>query len=106
MRKSAELRKAEIVAAVLDLADRIGIDGLVQVDLDIRMHRNRSLSDLGPQATAILQTVLCRLDPELTPTVTELIRPGLAPATVDVSERPPMVEVPGYRARRAASNTN
>ena len=94
------------IGLLIDLADRVGIGGLVQVDLDIRMHRNRSLTDLGPQATAIIQTVLCRLDPELTPTVTELIRPGVAPAKVDVSERPPMVEVPDYRARRAASNTN
>ena len=94
------------IGLLIDLADRVGIDGLVQVDLDIRMHRNRSLSELGPQATAVLQTLLCRLDPELTPTVTELVRPGLTPVKVDVSERPPMVEVPDYRAQRAASNTN
>ncbi len=94
------------IGLLIDLADLVGIDGLVQVDLDIRMHRNRSLSDLGPQATAILQTVLCRLDPELTPTVAELIRPGQDPTTVDVSERPPMLQVPDYRARRAASSTN
>lgn len=94
------------IGLLIDLAEHFGLGGLVQVDLDIRMHRNRSLSDLGPQATAIMQTVLCRLDPELTPTVTELVRPGLSAVIVDVSERPPMIQVPDYRDRRAASSTN
>lgn len=94
------------IGLLIDLADRFGTDGLVQVDLDIRMHRNRSLSDLGPQAAAILQTVLRRVDPDSTPTAAELIRPGFSPTTVDVGEMPPMIEVPDYLARRAASSTN
>jgi hypothetical protein len=55
---------------------------------------------------AIMQTVLCRVDPELAPPVASLQRPGQAPVTVDVSERPPMIDVPSYRARRAASSTS
>ena len=94
------------IGLLIDLSRRIGVDGLVQVDLDVRHHRNRSLQDLGPQAMAIMQTVLCRVDPELAPSVASLQRPDQAPVTVDVSERPPMIDVPSYRARRAASSTS
>ena len=94
------------IGLLIDLAARFGVDGLVQVDLDIRLHRNRSLTDLGPQAMSIMQTVLSRVDLELAPAVAELRRPGLAPVTVDVSERPPMIDVGSYRSIRAASSTN
>jgi glucosyl-3-phosphoglycerate synthase len=94
------------IGLLIDLAQRIGVAGLVQVDLDIRHHRNRSLADLGPQAMSIMQTVLCRVDPDLAPAVAGLERPGQASVTVDVSERPPMLEVESYLARRAASNTS
>ena len=91
---------------LIDLSRRVGVEGLVQVDLDIRLHRNRSLADLGPQALSIMQTMLCRVDPDLAPPVVELQRPGQPEVTVDVSERPPMIEVASYRARRAASSTS
>lgn len=94
------------IGLLIDLAARFGVNGLVQVDLDIRLHRNRSLTDLGPQAMSIMQTVLSRVDVELAPAVAELRRPGLAPVTVDVSERPPMIDVGSYRSIRAASSTN
>jgi glucosyl-3-phosphoglycerate synthase len=94
------------VGLLIDLSRRVGVDGLVQVDLDVRHHRNRSLQDLGPQAMSIMQTMLCRVDPDLAPSIATLQRPGHEPMTIDVSERPPMAEVPGYRARRAASSTS
>lgn len=94
------------IGLLIDLARRFGVDGLVQVDLDIRLHRNRSLAELGPQAMSIMQTVLSRVDPQLAPAVAELRRTGQAPLTVDVSERPPMIDVSGYRSTQAASSTN
>ncbi len=87
---------------LIDLAQRFGVSGLVQVDLDVRHHRNRSLSDLSPQALAIVQTMLRRVDPTLVPAVADLIRPGREDVTVDVAERPPMIEVDAYARRRAA----
>jgi hypothetical protein len=39
------------------------------------------------------------VDWDLAPVASELIRPGLPPVTVDVSERPPMVEVSSYLSR-------
>ena len=76
---------------------------MVQVDLDVRHHRNRSLSDLSPQAIAIIQTMLRRVDPTLVPSVAELIRPGGDDVTVDVAERPPMIDVDSYARRPRAA---
>jgi glucosyl-3-phosphoglycerate synthase len=87
------------VGLLIDLAKQFGLQGLVQVDLDVRHHRNRSLAELGPQAMAIAQTIMRHVDWDLAPVASELIRPGLAPVTVDVSERPPMVEVTSYLTR-------
>lgn len=84
------------VGLLIDLSRRFGTGGLVQVDLDVRHHRNRRLDELGPQAMAVLQTVLRRVEADLVPAVAELFRPGLPPVTVDVSERPPLVEVAEY----------
>jgi glucosyl-3-phosphoglycerate synthase len=87
------------IGLLVDLARRFGTGGLVQVDLDVRHHRNRSLEELGPQAMEVLQTVLRRVDRDLVPAAAELLRPGLGPVEVDVAERPPMVEVAEYLAR-------
>ena len=84
-----------------------GTTGLAQVDLDVRHHRNRTLDDLGPQAMAITQTILRHAHAaalshgEMPPVpvvsaVAELLRPGRPPRVVDVSERPPMIEVAAY----------
>jgi glucosyl-3-phosphoglycerate synthase len=83
---------------VIDVADRFGLHAMAQSDLGVRVHRNRPLEELAPQAMAILQTALARrgagLDPSWSPV---LLRPGAEPLTVAAGERPPMVEVPAYR---------
>lgn len=48
------------VALVIDMAARFGLAAMAQVDLGRRDHRNRSLSELGPQSEAVLRTVLAR----------------------------------------------
>ena len=48
------------IALLIDIAGRFGVDTMAQVDLGRREHRNRPLADLGPQAEAILRTVLAR----------------------------------------------
>jgi len=87
---------------LIDLVRSEGTAGIVQVDLDVRHHRNRPLADLGPQATAILQTVLRRADRSLAPVVADLVRPGVEPLAVECAERPPMVEVAEYLERHVA----
>lgn len=91
------------IGLLIDLAERFGTDGLVQVDLDVRHHRNRTLDELGPQAMAIIQTMLSRRDPASVPATAALLLPDGTEVAVDVTERPPMVEVPEYLARRSAS---
>jgi glucosyl-3-phosphoglycerate synthase len=70
------------LALLIDVAERFGLGAMAQVDLGVRVHRNRPLAELAPQAEAIIATALTRA--------------GLA-VPVEVDERPPMIEVPAYR---------
>ena len=51
----------------LGLLDRrgrpVGLDAIAQVDLGTRIHRNRPLDELSPQALAVLATALRRAVP-------------------------------------------
>lgn len=69
---------------VLDVAQRFGTDAVVEADLGVRTHRNRSLGELRPQARAVLEVALARA--------------GVVPAP---AEQPPLVDVPGYVRRTA-----
>ena len=81
---------------LIDVADRFGLDAMAQVDLGTRLHRNRPLDELSPQATAVLQTVLGRAAPGLIAETATLLRPDGLPVEVDGAERPPLVTVPEY----------
>jgi glucosyl-3-phosphoglycerate synthase len=70
------------LALLVDVAERFGLGAMAQVDLGVRVHRNRPLAELAAQAEAIIATALSRA--------------GLA-VTVEVEARPPMIEVPAYR---------
>lgn len=48
------------IALLIDIATRYGIDAVVQVDLGVRIHRNRDLQQLRAQAGEILRTALER----------------------------------------------
>lgn len=87
---------------LIDLVAQQGTEAIAQVDLDVRHHRNRTLAELGPQATAIVQAALRRVDRSLAPIVADLVRPGAPPLAIECAERPPMVEVAEYVAARAA----
>ena len=45
---------------LVDVAALVGVGALAQVDLDIRVHRNRPLAELSAQATAVLCAALDR----------------------------------------------
>jgi glucosyl-3-phosphoglycerate synthase len=51
---------------LIDIAAQFGVSSIAQVDLGIRVHRNRPLSELRPQATDILRAALARA-PLITP---------------------------------------
>ena len=56
-----------------------------QADLGVRVHRNRPLDELSPQATEVLQTALRRAAPNLIGPSAVLVRPGLEPLTPMIS---------------------
>ena len=87
---------------LIDLSRRFGTDSIAQVDLEIRHHRNRTLAELGPQAAAITQTVLRRVDRDLVPATAALHRNG-STVSLEAAERPPMLEVAEYLARHHAA---
>jgi glucosyl-3-phosphoglycerate synthase len=86
---------------VIDVADRFGAASIVQCDLGERIHRNRPLAELGPQALAIMQLTLSRAGvtgPDgLARWRSLLLRPGEEPLPVALTERPPLVQVPAYK---------
>lgn len=51
------------LALLIDVANLFGTETIAQVDLGVRVHRNRPLSQLRPQATAILRAALERTEP-------------------------------------------
>lgn len=77
------------VALLVDAARTAGIDAIAQVDLGVRVHRNRTLAELGPQALAVSQAILDRAGVR-PPGPAVLRRPGLDPLTLALHERPPL----------------
>lgn len=83
---------------LIDISRQFGVDAIVQVDLGERVHRNRSLDELSPQAVMVIQTALAKctnvgeLDSAVHPV---LVRPGLEPLTVPFQQRPPIALLRG-----------
>ena len=73
------------IALLIDVAQAFGTDAIAQVDLGTRVHRNRPLAELSPQAEAVLLAALSRA----------------GRLDVDATERPPLATVPSYRRRSA-----
>ena len=95
---------------LIDVVERFGLAATAQVDLGVREHRNRTLDELGPQATAILVTALRRagLSPAQ-PDAAQLTRftPTFDPESVpvEVRERPPIETIAGYRKKHSRELT-
>jgi nucleotide-binding universal stress UspA family protein len=101
------------IGHLIDLAERLGLQGFGQVDLDIRFHRNQELEGLSKMSFVILQAVMKRLEErrksrlfaELGSTM-KLPRSGPGKLSLEVieladQERPPMVRIPEYAERRS-----
>jgi len=100
------------IGHLIDTADRVGIEGLGQVDLERRVHRNQELEGLSRMSFVILQAVMKRLEErrkarlfaELGSTM-KLPRSGKGRLSLEVieladQERPPMMRIPEYLERR------
>jgi len=88
---------------LIDVARAFGPESIAQRDLGVREHRNRALDELGGEAMAVLITGLRRAGLPAHELATTLVRFDaehrelLEP--VEVRERPPMLQVPAYRAK-------
>jgi glucosyl-3-phosphoglycerate synthase len=89
------------IGLLIDVCRRYGPSAIAQVDLGTRLHRNRPLDQLSPQAMSVLQTALRRADPDLIATSAVLAPPGRDPMVIDVAERPPLTLVPEYDIARS-----
>jgi glucosyl-3-phosphoglycerate synthase len=49
------------IGLLLDAYAAVGLEGLAQVDLDVRQNAHQPLRDLGPMASAVLEAVAVRL---------------------------------------------
>ncbi|MGI9120316.1 MAG: glucosyl-3-phosphoglycerate synthase [Acidimicrobiales bacterium] len=74
---------------LIDVADRIGVAAMAQVDLGLRTHRNRSLGELALQADEVLAVALTRAGVPL----------SAGQPAYRGADRPPLVEVAAYRSR-------
>jgi glucosyl-3-phosphoglycerate synthase len=103
------------IGHLIDVADRVGLEGLGQVDLERRLHRNQELEGLSRMSFVILQAVIRRLEErrkvrlfaELGSTM-KLPRSGRGRLGLEVleladHERPPMIRIPEYLERRGAA---
>jgi glucosyl-3-phosphoglycerate synthase len=85
------------IALLLDAYSAVGLDGIAQVDLDVRQNAHQSLRDLGPMAFAVLRALSSRLEREgrlQGPLPTTFVIPGADefPALGgEPVERPPLV---------------
>lgn len=102
------------LALLVDTLTVAGLDSIAQVDVGERHHRHHDDARLGLMASEIMQTALARLEREgrirrraaLNPTLAQYTRVDgdLSVTTHDVGlvERPPMITVPEYAARRGS----
>ncbi|MEZ5245061.1 MAG: glucosyl-3-phosphoglycerate synthase [Acidimicrobiales bacterium] len=83
---------------LIDIAALVGLDRLAQVDLGVRVHRNRPLDELSVQAMEILHVALRRAGVEWRAEWSHVLRrPDLDPVEALIDERPPLVSVADYR---------
>ena len=103
------------IGHLIDVAERCGLEGLGQVDLERRIHRNQELEGLSRMSFVILQAVMKRLEDrhkarlfaELGSTM-KLPRSGGGKLGLEVleladHERPPMIQIPEYLEKRRLS---
>ncbi|MGW3986872.1 glucosyl-3-phosphoglycerate synthase [Streptomyces sp. NPDC004830] len=96
------------LGVLVDALHLAGLDALAQVDVGVRKHRHQDGQALGRMAAEIYRTAQLRLARGhlIRPSLTQFERTGdgFEPRTysVDTEERPPMVEIAEYQARRAA----
>lgn len=97
---------------LIDLFKEFGLRGIAQVDLEERIHRNQSLYALSQMSFAIIQVFIRRLEEENRITLLEEFNQNMKLITrarrtyalevkeIGDHERPPIITIPEYRAKR------
>ena len=97
---------------LIDLLERNGLYSIGQVNLEQRIHRNRSLADLSLTAFAIVQVILLRMESRARTRLLEEVNQSmklirfehdhlsLEVRSVRDVERPPIITIPAYRAAK------
>jgi glycosyltransferase involved in cell wall biosynthesis len=105
------------IGMVIEMFERFGLEGIGQVDLLERIHHNQSLEALSKMSFVILQAVLRRLEHRYGQSLLEDVNKSmklihyanenyyLEVEELPERERPPMVELPEYRATHAIHKT-
>ena len=100
---------------LLDVTERVGLEGLGQVDLERRIHRNQDIEGLSRMSFVIMQAMAKRLEERRktslfaeTGSTMKLPRSGhgrLGLEVIDLAdrERPPMIRIPEYLEKRRAA---
>lgn len=88
------------IGILIDTYDKFGLDAIAQVNLGVRIHRNRPLTDLGPMSRQVIATLLTRcgvVDSGVGLTQFGPGDDGRIPRTsaVSLADRPPINEVLG-----------
>lgn len=100
------------IGMVIEMFERYGLEAIGQVDLLERIHHNQTLEALSKMSFVILQTILHRLEHRFGRDLLEDVNKSmklihyadqnyfLEVEELPEMERPPMVELPEYRAAR------
>jgi glucosyl-3-phosphoglycerate synthase len=83
------------IGLLVDTYDRLGLDAIAQVNLGVRAHRNRPLTELGAMSRQVIATLLTRCGiPDSAAGLTQFFADGdgftprVSPVSLD--DRPPM----------------
>ncbi|MDG4666207.1 glucosyl-3-phosphoglycerate synthase [Mycobacterium sp. 236(2023)] len=84
------------IGLLVDTYDRLGLDGIAQVNLGVRTHRNRPLTELASMSRQVIATLLSRCGvPDSGVGLTQFFADGQdytpRTSTVSLDDRPPMI---------------
>ncbi len=80
------------VGLLIDVARTAGASAIAQVDLGVRRHRHRPLTELAVQAAEVGATILRRAGAPLGATEPALRRPSGETVPLNLAERPPLAD--------------
>lgn len=86
------------IGLLIDVADRYGLDRMARADLGVRIHRNRPLDELAPQAFEVLDTILRRAGVDVPRGATLRDVTG-ATVPTRVGDRPALDDLTGEQSR-------